>query len=220
MSADRLTRLILPMIILATASPTQAAESQALFNGKDLSGWVVEGRKEYEKNGETVPIWTVEDGDVVCAGSGYGFLRYDTPVCDFVFNVEYKMSKGCNSGIGIRGVKFTGKSNTRPSFAGYEIQVLDDSEKDPNKHSSGSLYRYVAPQVNATKPAPEWNRMKIECVGPQIRIWLNDELIQDVNQSEVKGLEKKPLCGYLSLQNHGKQITYRNVTLEVLKAAE
>ena len=189
---------------------------ESIFNGANLDGWVPEGIRTVFAPPEARPVWKVEDGKLVCEGWGYGFLRYDVMLEDFKFHVEYRMTEGCNSGVGIRGVKFRGPKQTRPSFAGYEIQILDDAGKTPNKHSSGSLYRYVAPTSNPVKPAGEWNTMDIECFGPKIRIAINGEVVQDVDQSQIPEIADKPLKGYLSLQNHGHTIEFRNLGLEKL----
>jgi hypothetical protein len=187
-----------------------------LFSGGDLSGWVVEGISDYEDKGGKAPVWTISDGVVTCSGHGFGFLRYDTQLCDFVLRLEYRMTKKCNSGIGIRGVKFTGSAQTRPSFAAYEIQILDDAGQSPSEHGSSSLYRYVAPTENAAKAAGQWNAIEIRCSGPKIRIVLNGKTVQDVDQTQIEAINDKPLCGYVSLQNHGKPIEFRNVQLAVL----
>ncbi len=135
---------------------------------------------------------------------------------DFVVHVEYRLSKGCNSGFGIRTVKYNGKAATRPSFAGHEIQVLADSGKKPTPHSSGSLYRYVAPKVNATRPAGEWNSIDIECRGTKIHIVLNGQVIQDVDQTTIDEIKDKPLSGYFCLQSHTRKIEFRKVQLKEL----
>lgn len=206
----------LAVLLFWPAAAAAADEWTEMFNGKDLSGWVVEGSKDYKDGDQQKPVWTVQDSLIASAGKGFGFLRYDKEYQDFAFHVEYRMSKGCNSGIGIRTVKFTGPAKTRPSYAAYEIQILDDAGKPPSKDSSGSLYRYVAARVNATKPAPEWNVMEIECRGPKIRITLNGQTIQDVDQSTIAEIKNKPLSGYLCLQNHGKLIEFRNVRVKGL----
>lgn len=188
----------------------------AIFNGRDLDGWIVEGTAQYKDGEEEKPVWSVADGAIVCAGKGFGFLRYDRPLADFAVHLEYRMSNGCNSGVGIRTVKFTGPARTRPSYAGYEIQILDDAGRPPQQNSSGSLYRYVAPTANATKPAPEWNALEIECRGPRIKVTLNGQLIHDMDQSTIEGIKNKPLSGYFCLQNHGKRIEFRDIRLKEL----
>ena len=207
-----------PLAAAETAAQPKPADDGFvdLLNGKDLSGWVVEGVKEYKEGNESKPVWLVEDGKILCTGKGFGFLRYEKPYADFIFRVEYSMTKGCNSGIGFRTVPFTGPAATRPSFASYEIQILDDAGKPPSKHGSGSLYRYLAPKTNPTKPAPEWNALEIECQGPRIRITLNGQVIHDIDQSTIPELKDKPLAGYFCLQNHGKRIYFRNIRVKQL----
>lgn len=193
---------------------------QELFNGKDLRGWVAEGSKEFSAGSvnTTIPVWTVNEGLLTCAGSGFGFLRYDRELTDFCLRVEFRMGGGCNSGIGIRHAKYDERQSTatRPSYSGYEIQLLDSAGQPPDDHGTGSLYRYVAPRSNPIKPAGEWNVIEIECRGPRIKIVLNDQLIQDVNQSAVAAIKEKSLKGFISLQNHGKLIDFRKVQLQEL----
>jgi hypothetical protein len=209
-------------LLALACSAADAPEGQPLFNGKDLDGWVAEGRADYkDETGRLRPVWSVQDGLLICTGNGYGFLRYDKKVfSDFALHVEYRMAPGCNSGIGIRTLAFDPKLSqaTRPSYYSYEIQLLDDFGKPPNKHSSGSLYRYVAPRVNAVKPALQWNAVDVECVGPHIRIRINGEDVIDVDQRTVPEIKNKPLRGYVCLQNHGGNVEFRNIRIRELKA--
>jgi hypothetical protein len=205
--------------IVLSLTPASGAEDGFvdIFNGKDLQGWVVEGGKASRDGDRDVPVWSIQNGILTATGAKYGFLRYDEKVLkDFVVHAEYRLSKGCNSSFGIRTVKYNGKAATRPSFAGYEVQVLADSGRKPTEHSSGSLYRYVAPKVNATRPAGEWNSIDIECRGPKIHIVLNGQVIQDIDQTTIDEIKDKPLSGYFCLQSHTKKIEFRKVQLKEL----
>lgn len=207
----------------------QTNDGIELFNGKDLSGWVVDGPTEFENKGNKEPIWVAENGMITCRVNNrksYGFLRYDkNQFADFVFSLEYRLSEKelpkqspCNSGIGIRtGVYDPKNPDSPPSRAGYEIQLLDDAMKNPDKHSTGSLYRYIAPKVKAVKPAPEWNKIEIECKGPRIMVILNGEKIIDVDQTTVEEIKNKPLKGYVCVQNHGGKVDFRNLRVKELK---
>jgi hypothetical protein len=187
-----------------------------IFNGKDMKGWVVEGGKSSKKGDVDVPIWSVKDGMLTATGAKYGFLRYDHVYKDFIAHVEYRMSKNCNSGFGIRTVKYNGKIETRPSRASYEVQVLADAGKKPDIHSSGSLYLHIAPTENASLKPGEWNTIDIECRGPKIHIVLNGKVIQDIDQSKIEDLKDKPLSGYFSLQSHSNKIEFRKVQIKEL----
>jgi hypothetical protein len=197
-----------------------AAKFDEIFNGKDLTGWVAEGTTTRGSGDEKSPVWTVADGEIHCAGGGFGFLRFDRPVCDFTLKAEIKLDPKANSGIGIRTVPYRNVRQTRPSFASYEVQIQDDAGTPADKHCSGSLYRYVAPTENAMKPAGEWNTVEISCTGPKILIKINGKTVQDVDQSKIDEIKAKPLCGYICLQNHGSPAVFRKVQMQVTKASD
>jgi hypothetical protein len=207
---------------LGRADNKKGGEWVELFNGKDLSGWVVDGPKEYKDKADgnkSKPLWLVEDKMIRTAGTAFGFLRYDRKFTDFLFHAEYRMVKDANSGIGIRTRVFDAKQSTatRPSMFSYEVQLLDDSDKQPDKHCTGSLYRYVAPKLLANKPAPEWNVVEIECIGPKIRTSFNGTEVLNVDQSTIEEIKNKPLSGYVCLQSHSKQVEFRKVKIKEIE---
>jgi hypothetical protein len=218
---DRLPLFVsLAAILGCCARSGFAADSTTdrIFNGHDLSGWIVEGTTERKSDERTVAVWTAVEGEIRCAGGGFGFLRFDRKMCDFEFSAEIKLEPRANSGIGIRTVPYRGVRQTRPSFAAYELQLQDDGGRPADAHSSGSLYRYVAPTENPMKPAGEWNTVEIKCVGPRLSVRINGRQVQDVDQTTINDIKDKPLCGYISLQNHGTVCAYRNLRLHVITA--
>jgi 3-keto-disaccharide hydrolase len=220
----RVLAVALALVVVGSGRGEDADRWIDLFNGKDLSGWEIDGPTEFKDKADgnkAKPLWTVQDGLIRTTGAAFGFLRYDRVFDDFILHVEYRLVKerGANSGIGIRTKKYETKDPTasRPSFYSYEVQLLDDADAKPGKGSTGSLYRYVAPAKVANKPAPEWNAVEIECKGPKIRVNFNgtDTLVFD--QSTDEKLKSKPLSGYVCLQSHSKQAEFRNVRIKPLK---
>ena len=207
-------------LALAAGREARAADAgfEEVFSGHDLTGWVVEGTSTRKEGDKTVPVWTVVDGELRCGGGGFGFLRFDRKLCDFVFQAEFKLPSNANSGVGIRTVPYRNVRQTRPSFAAMKMQLQDDAGKPADEHSSGSLYRYVAPTENAVKPAGEWNTVEIRCTGPRIVIMINGRQVLDVDQTKIEQIKDKPLCGYVSLQNHGSPVAFRKVRLKTIKA--
>lgn len=210
--------MVMLHLIVVSALMVSALASEpdeiVLFDGKSLDGWVAEGVSEFSKDCRTLPVWSVREGKLVCTGKGFGFLRYNRrQFTDFVFYVEFRMAPGCNSGLGIRTGPFDPARSraTRPSFFSYEIQLFDDAGKPATTHSSGSLYRYIAPRKNAIRKPGEWNSIEVTCSGPRIKVILNDALIIDLDQSTIAELRQKPLTGYLCLQNHGGNIEFRSL---------
>ena len=179
----------------------------------NMDDWVMDGQTHRDEE-KTVPVWTYQDGVLRCNGKGYGFLRYKKELRDFTFHVEFLMlDSRCNSGICIRHVPYK-KGGARPSSSGYELQIRSDAGKKTRTKSSASLYRYVAPKVNAIKRPGEWNVIDITCRGPMIHVVLNGQVIHNFDQRSLEATKEKPLCGYISLQNHGKKIHFRNVRLK------
>ena len=218
-------------VLLTLVSPAAGPDDQFrdLFDGQSLEGWVVEGPA---KNKAGQMMWSVTDGRIACLGEGFGFLRYDRrQFSDFTLRVEYRFipaSAGksqANSGIGIRTGRFdpARSRETRPSYAAFEVQLLDDAGSPPTAHGTGSLYRYKSPSANPARPAPEWNTIEVTCAGPRITIRLNGRLILEADQSELPDVKSKPAAapapkdkprnGYMALQSHSGRVEFRKVQI-------
>ena len=105
---------------------------------------------------------------------------------------------------------FRSAVDKNPSFTGYEMQILADHGKESTTHSTGSLYDVVAPSKNMSKPADEWNQVRIVAKGPHIEITLNGEKIID---HEVDRSRK----GYIGLQNHDDRAVVKFSNILVTK---
>jgi hypothetical protein len=187
--------------------------SGPLFNGEDLTGW--------EQIGGEEGAWGVENGLLFTEGAGGGWLSTDRTFDNFKLSLEFRVPEGGNSGVFLRTPR-----QGNPAYAGMEAQVLDDyAEKyetlQPYQYT-GSIYAVVAPTKRVTKPADEWNAYEILCNGPNIKIWLNGELINDTNlihhmdkADSHPGIKRR--SGYIGLQNHSTRVDYRNIVIEELK---
>ncbi len=228
MQSTRL-RLAAPALLLTMASAAWAGEFHDLFDGKSLDGWVVEGPAK-DKTGQM--MWSVTDGRIACLGEGFGFLRYDRrEFGDFTLRVEYRFIPApggkpqANSGLGIRTGRFDPKRSreTRPSYAAFEVQLLDDAGSPTSAHGTGSLYRYRSPTANPARPGPDWNTIEVTCAGPSITIRLNDQTILEADQSQLADVKSKPAAvaapkdkprkGYVALQSHSGRVEFRKVQI-------
>jgi hypothetical protein len=136
----------------------------ALFNGKDLTGW-----KGLNPNAEMK--WTVQDGVLRNAPPTTDIIS-EQQFWNFELHVDFRIIQNSNSGIGLRGR--------------YEIQILEDYGQPPFSHGSGALYARVAPSVNASKPAGEWQSYDIRLVGRTLTVVFNGTKVLD--KVEVEGL--------------------------------
>ncbi len=202
------------------AQETDAGDGELLFAGDRLDGWVEEQHQFFQDKHPGARTWSVKDGVVRCDGrlGNCGFLRYEKKLCDFVLTLQYRLTRDCNSGIGLRAtVPYTTlEPNTLPSNVGYEFQIRDDAGQPPSKVSTGAFYGQVAPTANAAKKAGQWNTLTIQCRGPRIRATLNGQLVQDLDRTQIPALAERSDCGYLSLQNHGHTAEFRNIRLKQL----
>jgi len=169
-----------------------------LFNHKDLSGW-----RGLIPN---LPLgWKAQDG-IMANTAGANNLVSDATFWNFKLHVEYRVGEHSNSGIGLRGR--------------YEVQILEDYGKPPNLHSNGALYSRIAPSVNASKPAGEWQAYDIRLVGREVTVVLNDKKV--IDKQEIEGLtaiaaspdESKP--GPILLQGDHGPVEFRNIVLTPL----
>jgi len=184
-----------------------------LFNGVDLTGW--------KATGGHPEAFYVKDGVIECDGSGGGWLKTDKQFENFILRIEYKLSKGANSGIAIRALP-----QGNPAFSGMEIQLLDDHGKPPTAHMTGAIYDSVAPTQNTSKPAGEWNEMEITCNNRQVKVALNGTEIVSANLDDYTTsinnqtpLRERATCGFIELQDHtGHHLWFRNIRIRDLDA--
>ena len=172
---------------------------EPIFNGHDLTGWWSPGG---------LKSWQAVDGVIECLHKDGNYLRTDKSYGNFTLSLEYKASKGCNSGVGIR----TAKAGW-PSGDGFELQILDTPGLTGD--STMSIYRNMEPLVRADRPE-EWNSAVIKADGPMISAWVNGQLVQQADTARHPELKHRNHEGWIGLQDHGGKIEFRN--LRVLEA--
>ncbi len=169
-----------------------------LFNGKDLEGW--SGQNAGQPLG-----WIVKDGALDNQGKANNIYS-SQKFMDFKVEAEFAVGEHGNSGLYLRGR--------------YEIQILDDFGKEPDAHSAGSLYGFVAPKVNASKKADEWQKLEATIVGGRVTVILNgakvldDEEIPGSTGGAIDSHETEP--GPILLQGDHAGIKFRKVTVTPL----
>lgn len=220
----RLSLLLFALLVVLSPGADLRAEDkppegfQALFNGKDLTGWKV--NKEGQRNAK---VWGAEPGILYVNGAGGGWLMTEKEYSDFELRLEFKLPEKGNSGVALRSAM-----DGNPSFeSGMEIQLLDDEwhKKNykglKNTQLTGSIYGIVPPSKNALKPIGEWNKMRIIAKGPHITVELNGEKIVEANLTDHKDKVKdhKGLLrpkGHLGLQSHDGRVEFRNLYVKEL----
>lgn len=182
--------------LTASAAPKWGAPV-SVFDGKTLEGWTLRDPKA--KMG-----WAVVNGELaVVEPKGNADLMSDAKFQDMKLHLEFNVEPHSNSGVYLRGR--------------YEIQILDDKTKATEEHGCGALYSRIAPKLDATKAAGEWQTFDLTLVGRRLTVVLNGKttidnaLVDGITGGAINPFEGEP--GPLMLQgDHGK-VRFRNIVV-------
>ena len=182
----------------------------SLFDGKSFAGW------EHKGN------WEIQQGAFARVRPG-GSLTYTKALVpdDFELRFEWKVSKGCNSGVYYRPAQ-------------YEYQILDNVHSpygENPRQAAGSLFFCMAPSKDATKPFGQWNSGRIKCKGTVIEHWVNDQRVVSFDYTDpkwtdmvkllkIRGADLTARGGRLWLQDHGQDVWFRRLRWREIPADE
>ena len=198
-----------------------------LFDGETLDGW-----QGYRRDA-IGPGWKVIDGTLVRA-AGAGDIRTSETYGAFELLIDYRIAPGGNSGV----MYHVTEELPEPGMTGPEIQLLDN-EKGTDPQKSGWLYELYQPPtdpktgrpVDATKPAGEWNTLRILVTPGKCATWVNGVLYYEYVKGSDDWNERvrkskfnqwppfaKAGRGYINLQDHGAEVAFRNIKLRPVEA--
>ena len=169
--------------------PVDADGYITIFDGQSLDGWRGYGKDKVPSR------WIIEDGCLKFCGTGTGEgqtgeggdLIFAHKFKNFELELEWKISKGGNSGIFYLAQEVTstdkdGNEVLEPIYiSAPEYQVLDNANhpdaklgKEGNRQSA-SLYDMIPAVPQNAKPFGEWNKAKIMVYKGTVVHGQNDE---------------------------------------------
>ncbi len=203
-----------------------ASQTRALFNGKNLEGWVIMGK------GRAVSAidggWTVDPsrGVLMCDEKKWNGVWSVDSFQDFILTLEWRWRPGHTakpngSGVVVRTNGFNSKGldpkgieiDLRPkkgagtgAFLAYEV---------PLRNHEGAIDGFKERRLGCLRQADrngdEWTPCEIECIGDEITVKINGTL---VNRATNAPLAK----GKIVLRNQFSGVEFRNIKLrEVVK---
>lgn len=213
----------------APAGATESSKWISLFDGKTLTGWkAVGGHAKFE----------VRDGAIVgtiVSDPYMTFLVTEREFGNFILEAEFKTDWGINSGVQFRGVIPTGYPKERMLGYQYEIDPVERGITGAlNGDIPGRKGHGLAPAAHSGPPREEWvkahgdgnwlkrdgwNTLRIECRGPQMRLWLNGHLTVDAQDTAfargIIGLQIPQAPENSVWAAHvGKSIAFRGLRLQ------
>lgn len=206
-----------------------------LWDGKTTQGWRGARLTEFPDNG-----WIIEAGKLIVLSTGGeesaagGDIVTEKLYGDFALKLDFKLTKGANSGIKYY-VDTDINNDGTGSAIGLEYQILDDENHPDAKLGSHEGSRTVASLYDLIQAAPdkhvnpigEWNTAYIVSKDGHVEHWLNgmkvleydrttDAFKQLVSESKYA---KWPHFGQLEegpilLQDHGDRVAYKNIKIK------
>jgi len=199
-----------------------AGEWTSLFDGESLDGWI-------QKNGTAT--YEVVDGTIegtTSEGSPNSFLCTEETYGDFELEFEVKVHDRLNSGVQIRSkTKEPGKGQDFGRVYGPQVEIESSGKKGAE---AGYIYGEATGRGWLTpkdKLVPhkkmkdgEWNKFRVVANGPNIKTWINGEMVSDLTHEEI--YETHPE-GFIGLQVHsiGKgqgpyDVAWKNIRIKTI----
>jgi hypothetical protein len=194
---------LLALALLALAAGIAVAADpppgfSALFNGRDLAGWRMEG--------DAASRWQVRDGVIDYDGKGKD-LWSEREYGDFILNVDWRlMTPGGDSGIYLRGSSKSQINIWCDPMGSGEIYGYRTDRNMPEEVRKG-----VTPLKRADRPVGEWNSFTITMRGDRVTVDLNGERV--INNAQLPGVKPR---GPIALLNHGNPLQFRNISIREL----
>ena len=206
-----------------------------LFDGETTNGWRGVNQPAFPDSG-----WEIDDASLHCLETGTGEagmggdILYDKKFKNFDLKFDWKIGSGGNSGVFYLGQEVEGWPiwKTAP-----EYQILDNAKhpdarlgKDGNRQA-GTLYDLIPAEPQNAKPAGEWNTGEILVYDGTVVHYMNGEKVLEyhlwtpdwyemVKNSKFPELNENwaevAKEGYISLQDHGHDVWYRNIKIQEL----
>ena len=203
-------------LISATVVTAQSDKGWTnLFDGKTFNGWKkITGTAEYK----------IEDGAIVgitVPNTPNTFLVTEKEYGDFVLELEVKIEDTTsNSGIQFRSHYDPKLNNGKGRVYGYQFELDPSSRRWTGGVYDEARRDWLYPlslnpaAQDAFKPG-EFNKVRVECIGNNIRTWVNGKAAAYV----VDTVDKS---GFIALQVHainkaeleGKRIHWRNIRIK------
>lgn len=196
-----------------------------LFNGKDLKGWHIYGKKPIG------PRWKINDGVIELhtgLQAGGDLVTDEIIKGNFEFKIDWKISTASNSGIfffSVDSSKYEFIYNTA-----LELQIQDNNvykNEKANKKLTGDLFGIASANQAIPNALREWNQYHVIFKYPLLDIFLNGKNIHHIDVTSatwkkalaagnhhLSPFAKGKYTGPIGLQDWHSVVHYRNIKIK------
>jgi hypothetical protein len=204
-------------------------QSYSLFNGRDLKGWHID-IPAMDTSATAKNPFIIRNGLLVSMGKPNGHLITDSIYQDYRLKVEYRFAnKPGNCGVLVHAS--TPRALYKMFPKSLEVQMMHqnggdfwcivedvtvpdmEARRGPKNEwgvTEGKQRRILNLTDSSEKPLGEWNAMTVECLGNEIKVWLNGDLVNH-------GFNCTASKGQIALQAEGAEVEFRKVELTPIK---
>jgi hypothetical protein len=217
------------ILSLFAAHITRAAEdtgkTRSLFNGRDLAGWHADVPKMDDDPSVTSPF-IVRDGLLVSLGTPGGHLITDDEFSNYRLVAEYRFAgRPGNCGVLVhastpralyemfpQSIEVQMHHENAGDFwcIAEDIAVPDMVQRRGPKETWGvdgeKNRRILNLTDDSENPLGEWNTMVVECVGDEVKVWVNGDLVNH-------GHDCTATKGQIAVQAEGSEVEFRKLEL-------
>ncbi len=214
------------IFFLAVSCSNQETDKiRSLFNGVDLTGWHVDV-PAMDNDPDAINPFIVRDGMLVTLGTPHGHLITDSVFQNYRLEAEYRFPGEPGNG-GILVHASTPRALYKMFPKSLEVQMLhknagdfwciveditvpDMEERRGPKEEWGIIEGKRRRILNLTdgseNPPGEWNTMVIECLGDEIKVWVNGDFVN-------YGYDCTATKGQIAVQAEGSEMEFRKLEL-------
>lgn len=218
------------LLVLLLGGCASAPRRESLFNGRDLSGWIMDIPAR-DKDPKAPDAFIVRDGKLVSLGEPRGHLVSEGRYRNYRLEVEYRFpGKPGNCGVLAHASRLRARNNMFPQSievqmssgdAGdfwvieEDIEVPDMEKRRPRKEGQkwgggkDDARRILNLTDGSEKPVGEWNHMAVECRERTIKVWVNGVLVNE-------GFNATADRGAIALQAEGAEVEFRRIEISPL----
>tara|TARA_B100000780_G_scaffold80709_1_gene54973 strand:- start:3257 stop:3943 length:687 start_codon:yes stop_codon:yes gene_type:complete len=174
-----------------------------LFNGTDLSGWIIYGTEK----------WYVEEGVLICESgpnAQYGYLGTDDYYKNFVLNLEFMQEANGNSGVFFRSTV------DGTNISGWQVEVAPPGLFTGGIYESNGRGWLIKPSLgkDSSLIMGDWNKLTVKVEDETVTTWLNGTKMISYTDKKIGQAN-----GRIALQIHdggGIKVKWKNIKLQKL----
>lgn len=218
-------RNVLLLAASLTAAPVALPQSPSLFNGENLEGWHIDV-PDMDNDPTVRSPFIIRDGMLVSLASPGGHIITDAVHENYRLEIDYRFAAepgNCGAlvhvstpralyGMFPKAIESQMMHTNAGDFWCIELNITTpnmEARRGPRENwgvNGDKLRRIPNLTDGSEKPPGKWNTMIIECVGDEVKVWVNGDLVN-------YGFDCEASSGRIALQAEGSEVEFRRVEL-------